>query len=328
MGDVEYKAHKGETPFISACIDEKLDIAKDLYAQGGVDLNARTDSDTSVLEELAFKAANKPMNFTITRYMGKDVSITDPEEVRKILGSDPEDEFMTYFRTALFVLHNGADPNNRNTNGQSAVFTAAGENAYWLIELLAQYGADLNMKDNWGLTPLHFACRLGYPEATGALLKGGAFTDPQDEFGFTPAFEATAGKHLSVLKVLAEYGADFELGLTKAFKTNTPGTTPLKYAEKHNFKEIAEFLQTIGTASLKIKDSVDAAEWKWEENDNGYEGVKIAEEKLLWYSHREDTLSPSSGAVSQEFKSFLKNGPEVSGVPKDIIEKIKLWITE
>ncbi len=164
MTKIEYKAHQGETPFISACIDGKLDIAKALYAQGGVDLNARTAADTNVLEELVFKAGNRPLDFTITQLEGRNVSITDPDEIRKIIGTHPDDEFALYYATALFVLGKGADPDDLNKNGQSAVFTATGEGADWLIELLILHGANLNIKDNWGLTPLHFACRLGYPE--------------------------------------------------------------------------------------------------------------------------------------------------------------------
>lgn len=328
MARVDYKAQDGETPFISACIDGKLDIAKALYAQGGVNLDARTAADTTVLEELIFKAGNRPKNFTITKLKGKDVSITDPEEIRKILGSHPDDEFATYYATAEFVLQNGADPDNLNKNGQSAVFTAAGEGADWLIELLADHGADLNVRDAWGLTPLHFACRLGYPEAACALLKAGANPNPQDDFGFTPAFEAAAGKHISVLKELANYGADFTKGLTKPYKTNPAGTTPLQYAEKHGFRKVAEFIRKASRAALSIRAAVEPAEWKWNGNDQGFDGVKIEQEKLLWYSHREETLSPSTGAVSQEFSDFLEKGPEVSGVPKDVEEKILSWITE
>ncbi len=76
------------------------------------------------------------------------------------------------------MLGKGADPDDLNKNGQSAVFTATGEGADWLIELLILHGANLNIKDNWGLTPLHFACRLGYPETAKALLKGGSIHRP------------------------------------------------------------------------------------------------------------------------------------------------------
>lgn len=77
MKIIEYQAHPGETPFISACIDGRLDIAESLFAQGGVDLNARTDADTSVLEEMVFKTANRPVSFKITKLRGEDVSITE-----------------------------------------------------------------------------------------------------------------------------------------------------------------------------------------------------------------------------------------------------------
>jgi len=328
MEEITYKANKGETPFISACIDGKLDIAMALYEQGEVDLNARTAADTNILEELIFKAGNRPMNFKLTKFEGKDVSITNPHEIRKLLGSHPDDEFATYFAAAQFVLGNGADPDDLNKNGQSVVFTAVGEGADWMTALLAQHDADLNLKDNWGLTPLHYACRFGYPETAEALLNGGAFIDPQDDYGFTPAFEATAGKHLSVLEVLAARGSDFQLGLTKIFKTNPVGTTPLKYALKHNMDEVVQFLKSIKEDQLRISSTVDENQWKWNESKLGHEGVKITEGKLFWYSHREDRHSPSTGARFQEFSVFINQGPSVTGVPNSILKEIEDWITD
>ncbi len=323
MGKATYNAHPGETPFISACIDGELKTARALFSQGEVDLNARTDGDTTVLEEMIFKAANRPLNFKITRLNGSQVSIESPEEVRRILGSHPDDEFRLCYETALFVLDKGADPDSLNKNGQSALFTATGEGADWMIALLADHGANLDMKDPWGLTPLHYACRMGYPETAALLLERGASPDPRDEFGFTPAFEAASANDLKTLKVLAGYGADFSLGLTKPFKTNPAGTTPLQYAESHGFTEVADFLR-----SHVVRDPVKARTWTWDEKEEGYQGVQILEGKLLWFTHRENPHSPSAGAAFQEFDDFLKNGPRVSGVPSGIAGEIVDWISQ
>ncbi len=328
MNEVKYTAHSGETAFISACIDGKLEIAKSLFSQGGVDLNARTNGDTTVLEEIVFKTANRPANFMLTMHEGREVSITDPEEIRRILGSHPDDEFRTYLNIVLFVLENGADPDSLNKNGQSALFTAAGEGAEWMVALLAAHGATLDLRDNWDLTALHFGCRMGYPEVAKILLKEGASIDLQDDYGFTPAFEAAAGRFVPVLEILAEYGADFGKGLTRAFKTNPEGTTPLQYAKKHGFQDVVEFLEKTTKAPRQVKQNVETNKWKWNENAMGHEGVQIKDGRLLWYTHREDQHSPSIGASFQEFGDFLEKGPDVSNVPQQIINEIVSWITE
>jgi len=328
MGGTTYEAHPGETPFISACIDGELEIAQALLAQGEVEIDARTEADTSILEELVFKTKNRPLNFKIIKLAGKDVSIDDPDEIRKIIGSHPDDEFRKYADIALFLLENGADPDSINGNGQSVLFTAAGEGTDWLVELLAAFGADLDLRDNWGLTALHYAARMGFPEVAKSLLENGADPDIQDDFGFTPAFEAASGQHIKVLEVLADYGADFERGLTKQFKTNPPGTTPLQYARKHGFADIAAFIEQQSKSLPSLKESIPGRDWKWNENEDGFEGVKIEDDRLLWFSHRENPHSPDIAARFQEFQSFLNNGPDVSEVPQKIQDEIRYLITE
>lgn len=160
------------------------------------------------------------------------------------------------------------------------------------------------------------------------LLENHANPDLQDDFGFTPAFEAAAGGHLNVLEILAEFGTDFTKGLTKAFKTSPPGTTPLQYAESHGFSKIAEFLRTKSVKNRSMKKSIQSAEWKWRINDFGYEGAKISEGKILWFSHRENQHSSGIGARFQELHDFLLNGPAVSEVPEDTVDEIIRWISE
>jgi len=328
MDGIQYEAHPGETPFISACIDGKLDIAKALIEQGEVDLDARTEADTSVLEEIVFKTRNRPMNFEITKLAGKDVSINNPDEIREIIGNHPDDEFRTYADISLLVLENGADPDSMNRNGQSVLFTAAGEGADWLVELLAAFGADLDLRDNWGLTALHYASRMGFPEVVRSLLKNGASPNVQDDLGFTPVFEAASGQYIEVLKVLSEYGADFDKGLIKPYKTNQIGTTPLQYARKHGFTSVADFIEKQSRSIPLLKKNIPSKNWRWNETGEGHEGVKIENAKLLWYSHRENPHSTGIGARYQSFDSFLENGPDISDVPQSIQEEISDFLTE
>ena len=66
------------------------------------------------------------------------------------------------------------------------------------IELLLASGADIEMADLGGLTPLHIACEKGRPAAAVCLLKAGANHDAKDSINRTPLDWAVAKGHTEV----------------------------------------------------------------------------------------------------------------------------------
>ena len=57
----------------------------------------------------------------------------------------------------LLLLHFGADVHRVNYNGATALFFAAAGGNPDVMRILAKSGADLNVKDKLGQTPLHWA---------------------------------------------------------------------------------------------------------------------------------------------------------------------------
>jgi len=55
------------------------------------------------------------------------------------------------------AIEQGADVNEKNKNGQTALIIAASKNLLEMAELLIEQGADINIKDNLGFTALMFA---------------------------------------------------------------------------------------------------------------------------------------------------------------------------
>ncbi|CAN0109021.1 unnamed protein product, partial [Discosporangium mesarthrocarpum] len=60
----------------------------------------------------------------------------------------------------LLLLKSGLDPNERNSNGETALHYAARYNCPKLIELLMENGAEVGVREHHGgRTPLHYACQ-------------------------------------------------------------------------------------------------------------------------------------------------------------------------
>ena len=87
-----------------------------------------------------------------------------------ILKQEPTQANMR-FGTGLTLLHDSA---------------RVGDLRVKAIDLLVQYGADVNSTTNWEATPLHLAAFHGNPQAAKQLIHHGASLESQDDFGLTP----------------------------------------------------------------------------------------------------------------------------------------------
>jgi ankyrin repeat protein len=69
-------------------------------------------------------------------------------------------------------------------------------------------GADVNEKDNWGYTALMVASREGHTDIVKLLIKNGAYINTQDYDRRTALIYATEEGHTDVVKLLIDGGAD------------------------------------------------------------------------------------------------------------------------
>ena len=77
----------------------------------------------------------------------------------------------------------------------------------WVNFLLAR-GADPNLADNKGVTPLLLAVRIGFLDAVDALVKKGARVDEGNSTGETPLISAVHSRNLPLMRALLLAGAD------------------------------------------------------------------------------------------------------------------------
>lgn len=92
--------------------------------------------------------------------------------------------------------------------GRSALHNAIVDRDDALAFELISSGADLDLADSKGWTPLHFAADYGRQGALERLLAAGAAVDPKDLHGNTPLFKATYRSHAEAIKALRNAGAD------------------------------------------------------------------------------------------------------------------------
>lgn len=95
----------------------------------------------------------------------------------------------------------------KNEQGHTPLIVAAYNNQLSCVELLVKAGADINYKFDQG-TALHGAAFKGHLHIVNFLLESGAEKNIQDSTGATPLIYATLFKHKMVAQLLFIHGAD------------------------------------------------------------------------------------------------------------------------
>lgn len=137
------------------------------------------------------------------------------------------------------ILAGGEDPNCQDSRGRSPLMYAAAENRPEIVDLLLDYGANLNIANYLGRTALMYAANYGLEEIVRKLLLHGAITKVASDLISSPPLSAASAKgHLAVVKLLIEHGADFN-------HTDGDGKTALALAMESGHGETARYLRRI-----------------------------------------------------------------------------------
>jgi hypothetical protein len=94
------------------------------------------------------------------------------------------------------------------TTGQSALHIVTERRDLQWVRFLTQRGANPNIEDEKGVTPLQIAASLGFVEAVEVLLKAGARVDKASDTGETPLITAVHRRDVAMVKLLLANGAD------------------------------------------------------------------------------------------------------------------------
>ena len=144
-----------------------------------------------------------------------------------------------YFKLAHVLHRNGSsvDP-----QGLMKVSTLHSATRYWdleMVQVLLDYGVDVNAKSHSGNTPLNFALRHNSenvdPSVVRLLLDHGADPNLQANDGLTPLYRASEHGKVEIVRLLVERGASIEV-------QDSEGRTPLDVASGEHRDEIIKLL--------------------------------------------------------------------------------------
>ncbi|CAF1008766.1 unnamed protein product [Rotaria sp. Silwood1] len=207
----------GWTPLYAAMKSRKFDVVK-LLLKRGADSNAVT------------KLGSTPF------LLASEICDLDIIEACIEAGAD------------LDFAPSGSDADNLNITGQTALFMATLKDRVDVVKVLIEKGAQVNVKNRYGVSPLLLCAESGNRELVQALVKAGADVNitPQGELaeenflaGQTPLFGAAKKGHVEICEYLIENGANVNA-------ITMTGATPLYTATEEGHLDVVILLIRYG----------------------------------------------------------------------------------
>ena len=149
------------------------------------------------------------------------------------------------------LLRDGADIDERDENGETALFAAARAGQYSVSDQLMVAGADSSIRDNSGMTVLHAAALAGLAGVVGTFIGEDYRTirvdmdEHENDLGVTALYLAAEVGHANIVAYLAFNGADTEIADRK-------GLTALTRAGQLGQDEVVTILLRLGSACQDI----------------------------------------------------------------------------
>ena len=126
---------------------------------------------------------------------------------------------------AITLLDEGANVNQKESGAMTNPSVLILASRFGLTDVVARLlkgGANPNIADDWGGTPLSASSEGGYNDITLLLLNAGADVNSQGAGGQTPLMMACIYGRTEIVKLLLAHGADlgirerYEIGSTRA----------------------------------------------------------------------------------------------------------------
>lgn len=138
------------------------------------------------------------------------------------------------------LIKQGANVNIKNRNGSTPLQWGCSIKNLDIVKLLINNGAYIHNKDSFGLTPLHEGAYSGYLEVVVFLIEKGADIHDKDKAGRTSLHWAVWGRNVKMVQFIIDKGAEVNA-------KNNAGKTPLDFATGND--QIFKLLKEHGAKS-------------------------------------------------------------------------------
>jgi ankyrin repeat protein len=174
--NIEQVDSNGMTPICTAIIFDNLDIIN-LLIQNGANINYRLN------------------NYITPLYLAIHIGNSDT--------------------VALLLSYGTEIDQSINSNNVTCIHLSVLKQKIAILELLIEYGYDVNQCDNNKISPIDLSVLYNYYEITKLLVKKGAEINKIDRKGLSPLEKASINRNTEILSILLEHGAN--LHMEKAF---------------------------------------------------------------------------------------------------------------
>ena len=138
------------------------------------------------------------------------------------------------------AIEAGADVNVRNKYGVTSLYAASLEGHAEIVKLLVAANADVNAADTDGVTPLWIASQVGHTKTVKLLITAKANVNvTRKTDGVTPLLKASQNGHFEIVNLLVAANADVNVA-------DIDGVTPLLIASQKGHVEIVKLLLIAG----------------------------------------------------------------------------------
>lgn len=178
----------------------------------GIGINDRTKSGITAIHLAVMHKSDD--NIAILEYlirMGGDISAKDD------LGTTPliQASQVGAAKALKILIEKGANVNDRDAFGSTALHYAAkgsgsAEDEESLVALICR-GAKIEARDKAGSTPFIVASKSNKVRLLNALIRNGANVNAQDNYGWTALMFATRDNHIEIMRLLLDEKADMNL---------------------------------------------------------------------------------------------------------------------
>lgn len=211
----------------------------ELLIAHGADVNARSKGGITPLHEVA----SKEMVELLIRHGANVNPQTSTGGSAPLFSAISRDSPNKEIVVAL--LTHGAAVDIKNQVGQSPLHYAVQQGKEEIVELLIANGADVNAKDREGRLPLNLAIQDNKVKLAALLLAHGSTLDAKPQYGLTELHWAASKGNKQMVELMLVHGARINA-------KDQSGRTPLRLAIDYNHEDIAKLLIAKG-ADMNIQ---------------------------------------------------------------------------